>query len=534
MLFDLIMFVVGIAVALALRFNVFVSASRVFFPCRLLGNSGFRACVIADALVPVGCCACRYLGSIRSRLTVLSGFVFFRIEEGYCCCPLGFASVVLAPCQFGGNSAPSGLRFLISAATVGFLFLMGFEDLFEGTVIHEPAHVPRVEADKRKSVFDRLSSAPCDSRLEFSEDVKRKLSFADVVGDTKDDSLSFFPLENKAQSTIRIPVTLAQEAVKTITLRLLATFLFNDEGGCKQVIDAGPLMIRGVPLFVAPWDPLKGLSKPVHDSCPLWIKLHNIPLVAFNKEGIGRIASALGVPKKMDACTSAMCDKAWGHPGFAKVLVEVWAVGDLKRELEVVIPNLSGGEDAKVMIRVEYIWEPTQCSHCLVFGHKSATCVKAVVHAKKKQKDQVVDDDGFVRVERKQWKPKRVDQASSSGVIKEAETLTQEESVIVLDKEVTDGVPRVEENENLGQQENVNAPDKEVTVGVSTAVQSLPKEGHGKVDVPVPPILQEPSHSIPTLVEPVVRNMQQQQKPQIRGILKNPNRNPNRPLVIEE
>ncbi|KAJ9536532.1 hypothetical protein OSB04_un000284 [Centaurea solstitialis] len=439
---------------------------------------------------------------------------------------------------------------------------MGFEDLFEGTVIHEPAHVPRVETDKRKSVFDRLSSAPCDSRLEFSEDVKRKLSFADVVGDTKDDSLSFFPLENKAQSTIRIPVTLAQEAVKTHHTTLIGYFLgtrlhfpvvqsyvktvwgkhgfvdammnnngvyffkFNDEGGCKQVIDAGPLMIRGVPLFVAPWDPLKGLSKPVHDSCPLWIKLHNIPLVAFNKEGIGRIASALGVPKQMDACTSAMCDKAWGRPGFAKVLVEVWAVGDLKRELEVVIPNLSGGEDAKVMIRVEYIWEPTQCSHCLVFGHKSATCAKAVVHAKKKQKDQVVDDDGFVRVERKQWKPKRVEQASSSGVIKEAETITQEENVIVLDKEAMDGVPRVEENEKLGQKENVNAPDKEVTVGDSTAVQSVPKEGHDKVDGPVPPI--------PNLVEPVVRNMQQQQKPQIRGILKNPIRNPNRPLVIEE
>lgn len=30
-------------------------------------------------------------------------------------------------------------------------------------------------------------------------------------------------------------------------------FRFNDEGGCNQVIEAGPLMVRGVPLFVFPW-----------------------------------------------------------------------------------------------------------------------------------------------------------------------------------------------------------------------------------------------------------------------------------------
>ncbi|KAJ9541854.1 hypothetical protein OSB04_028360 [Centaurea solstitialis] len=108
---------------------------------------------------------------------------------------------------------------------------------------------------------------------------------------------------------------------------------FNDEGGVYH--------------FLSPWDPLKGLSKPVHNSCPLWITLHNISFVAFNREGISRIASALGVPKQMDACTSLMCDKAWGCPGFAKVLVEVSVIGDLKWDLEVVIPSLSGGEDAK-------------------------------------------------------------------------------------------------------------------------------------------------------------------------------------------
>ncbi|KAJ9566646.1 LOW QUALITY PROTEIN: hypothetical protein OSB04_002612 [Centaurea solstitialis] len=185
-------------------------------------------------------------------------------------------------------------------------------------------------------------------------------------------------------------------------------FKFNDLGGCNQVIANGPLMVRGVPMFVAQWDQLKGLTKPVHKTCPLWVKLHNVPLVAFNKEGISHIASALGVPKQMDACTASMCEKAWGRPGFAKVLIEVWAVGDLKRELEVVIPNLAGGADSLVTIKVEYVWERSQCSHCL-----------AVVVQQRVKKVGKADEEGFVTVERKQWKPKVVDRPCTSGTAKD-------------------------------------------------------------------------------------------------------------------
>ena len=50
-----------------------------------------------------------------------------------------------------------------------------------------------------------------------------------------------------------------------------------------------------------------------------------------------------------------MCDKAWGRPGFVKVLIDVWAVGDLKRELDVIIPSINGSEEAKVRIGVEFL-----------------------------------------------------------------------------------------------------------------------------------------------------------------------------------
>ncbi|KAJ9563335.1 hypothetical protein OSB04_008495 [Centaurea solstitialis] len=316
---------------------------------------------------------------------------------------------------------------------------------FFGDVIQQPT---------RKSVFERLSKE--NDVVDESKEGNDKHSFASVVGKSSSDALSYFPLENKVHSRVVLPLELAKEAMKLHHATLYGYFLgprvpfpvvegyvknlwskfgfvkammnnngvmffkFNDLGGCSQVIANGPLMIRGAPMFVAQWDPLKGLTKPVHNSCPLWVKLHNVPLVAFNKEGISRIASALGVPQQMDACTTSMCDKAWGRPGFAKVLVEVWAVGDLKREVEVVIPSLSGNGESSVKVKVEYVWEPSQCSHCLVFGHKVSACAKAVAVKNKMAKGGKVDDEGFITVERKQWRPKGVDKPTSSGVVKEA------------------------------------------------------------------------------------------------------------------
>ncbi|KAJ9536666.1 hypothetical protein OSB04_un000139 [Centaurea solstitialis] len=292
---------------------------------------------------------------------------------------------------------------------------------------------PVVTEGSRVSVFSRLTP---------------KASFAAVVGEQSSMGLVFFPLEDKKARSVTIPIELAKEAAKAYSSTIVGYFLgsripfpvvqrtvqsawakygcndvmmnnngfffikFNDEGGSQRAVEEGMLMVRNVPLFVSPWDPSKGLFRPSHDSCPLWVKLHNVPLVLFNKEGISRIASALGVPKRMDACTASMCDKKWGRPGFAKVLIDVWATGELKKELEVVIPHLQGNGCDTIKIEVEYIWEPNQCSHCCVFGHKRSACAKAVRSSVAAKKPIIVDEDGFTKVERKQWR--RKDSSSSS------------------------------------------------------------------------------------------------------------------------
>ncbi|KAJ9561655.1 hypothetical protein OSB04_006815 [Centaurea solstitialis] len=426
---------------------------------------------------------------------------------------------------------------------------MGFEDLFDKNAF-QPA---------RKSVFDRLSKESGDPRLEHSEDVKKGISFAAVVGSKHSVSVPFFPLENKVQSCVRLPVELAREAMKTHHATLFGYFLgaripfpvvqgyvktawskygfvnsmmnnngvfffkFNDIGGCNQVVENGPLMIRGVPLFVAHWDPSKGLSKPVHNTCPLWVKLNNIPLVAFNKEGIGRIASALGVPKQMDACTASMCDNAWGRPGFAKVLVDVWAVGELKREVDLVIPSLSGGDDSKVTIKVEYIWEPTQCSQCLVFGHKLSSCAKAIAVKQKQKKNDRTDEDGFVTVERRQWKPKQVDKPSSSGVTKEVDPPVA--SVSGVNKDVESPTLSVA-NLELPVDVVANSASKEPNVDELTSVEEPVIE---ELDVGITKSMNVDATVVPDRGKSILVSKQTQSfvKPidtPIRSILKNPNR----------
>ncbi|KAJ9536331.1 hypothetical protein OSB04_un000494, partial [Centaurea solstitialis] len=140
----------------------------------------------------------------------------------------------------------------------------------------------------RKSVFTRLTP-----NLQFSEKEKKK--FADIVGNTSKTPLCFFPpeskglveLANKAAKTYhttlfgyflgpRLPFLLVKEVIKRMWSKFGFSDLmmnanggyflrFNDEGGCTQAIEDGPLFIRGAPFFVSKWDPAKGLTKPVHD-----------------------------------------------------------------------------------------------------------------------------------------------------------------------------------------------------------------------------------------------------------------------------
>ncbi|GJZ78394.1 zinc knuckle CX2CX4HX4C containing protein [Tanacetum coccineum] len=76
------------------------------------------------------------------------------------------------------------------------------------------------------------------------------------------------------------------------------------------------------------------MSKPELTKVPLWVKIFNVPLEAWNVEGINQIASRVGNPIIMDRITTAMCEKSHGRASFARVLVEVNYVKGLVDEIE--------------------------------------------------------------------------------------------------------------------------------------------------------------------------------------------------------
>ncbi|GJU06223.1 zinc knuckle CX2CX4HX4C containing protein [Tanacetum coccineum] len=77
------------------------------------------------------------------------------------------------------------------------------------------------------------------------------------------------------------------------------------------------------------WEAGLCMEKPEPTRVPLWVKIMNVPLEAWNTYGIMRLASSLGNPIIMDIITTSMSEKAYGRASFARVLVKVDATKEL-------------------------------------------------------------------------------------------------------------------------------------------------------------------------------------------------------------
>nr|GFA17514.1 hypothetical protein [Tanacetum cinerariifolium] len=100
------------------------------------------------------------------------------------------------------------------------------------------------------------------------------------------------------------------------------------------------------------------------------VKIYNIPLEAWNVEGISRIASRVGNHIIMDRIITTMCERSYGKASFARVLVEVDSTKGLANSLEVWYMSLG----KSMLIDVEYAWRPLVCEHCKIFGHTLKSC----------------------------------------------------------------------------------------------------------------------------------------------------------------
>ncbi|GJW56198.1 putative reverse transcriptase domain-containing protein [Tanacetum coccineum] len=113
---------------------------------------------------------------------------------------------------------------------------------------------------------------------------------------------------------------------------------FNDLG--KKVVDLDPIIKNGSKAWFVTLEAGMCMTKPEPTKVPLWVKIFNIPLEAWNSEAISRIASRIGTPIIMDRITTSMCEKAYGRASFARVLVEADATMGLVDSIEMCYKSL--------------------------------------------------------------------------------------------------------------------------------------------------------------------------------------------------
>ncbi|GKC12228.1 zinc finger, CCHC-type containing protein [Tanacetum coccineum] len=109
---------------------------------------------------------------------------------------------------------------------------------------------------------------------------------------------------------------------------------------------------------------------------PVWVKLHGVPVTAFNEDGLSAIATKLGTPLMLDSYTFDMCMQSRGRSSYARAMIELRADVEFKDNIVAVIPKITGEGNYTCNICVEYEWKPLRCACCKVFGHVQEECPK--------------------------------------------------------------------------------------------------------------------------------------------------------------
>lgn len=151
-------------------------------------------------------------------------------------------------------------------------------------------------------------------------------------------------------------------------------FKFKCEADLLEVLEEDVYMIEGKPLILQRWHSKIILTKNVPRMIPLWVKIFNVPLQYWNREGLSRIGSGIGNILLADSLTEKMCLEASGRLSFAKMLIEVDAKTELPEILHLHIPSDDFSEPLEVILRVEYPWRPSWCPTCVTFGHIGYKC----------------------------------------------------------------------------------------------------------------------------------------------------------------
>nr|GEZ56627.1 hypothetical protein [Tanacetum cinerariifolium] len=182
-------------------------------------------------------------------------------------------------------------------------------------------------------------------------------------------------------------------------------FKFATKSGRDQVIEKGSWMIRKSPIILSKCSPSVTLKRGEVTKVPVWVKLYNVPVLAYSEDGLSLIGTQIRKPILLDAFTISMCVESWGRISFARALIEIDAAVGLKKEVIMAILEEEGDGYIKEVVRVEYEWKPPHCVDCKSFGHDTNLCLKRVreegpknLARDAKTTTMEENDDGFTKV----------------------------------------------------------------------------------------------------------------------------------------
>ncbi|GKB93836.1 hypothetical protein Tco_0979973 [Tanacetum coccineum] len=114
------------------------------------------------------------------------------------------------------------------------------------------------------------------------------------------------------------------------------------------------------------------------------VKLHGVPVTAFNEDGLSAIATKIGTPLMIDSYTSDMCMQSWGRSSYARAIIELQADVELKDNiveailgkdtiLVIFVLSMSGNRLDVLVVSLPIIWRIMKWRNCRVNSENSMT-----------------------------------------------------------------------------------------------------------------------------------------------------------------
>ena len=124
------------------------------------------------------------------------------------------------------------------------------------------------------------------------------------------------------------------EATLTICESGWLVYKFQNEEDKFFVLCEGSYLVYGRPLILHPMSEYFDFSCSEMTHIPVWIKFPNLPLKCWTPRCLSKLASVLGKPIQCDKLTSTK-----ERLSYARVLVEVDLLADLRSSINVILPN---------------------------------------------------------------------------------------------------------------------------------------------------------------------------------------------------